>query len=91
MPKISVSEDSELAAEYPKKRMAKIQVTLKDGRALDHFQRTRKGDPENPLSDDELIAKYYELGRSVLKDSALDRLREQILNGHELPGAVKLR
>ena len=91
MPRISVSEDSELAAEYPKKRMARIQVTLNDGRSLHHFQKTRKGDPENPLSDDELIAKYYELGRSVLEESALDRQREQILYGQELPDAVSLR
>ncbi|MBV1788654.1 MmgE/PrpD family protein [Marinobacterium sp. D7] len=91
MPKISVSEDAELAAEYPKKRMARIQLTLNDGRSLHHFQKTRKGDPENPLSDDELISKYYELGRSVVEESALDRLREQILYSQELPGVVKLR
>ncbi|NVK42851.1 MAG: MmgE/PrpD family protein [Oceanospirillaceae bacterium] len=88
MQKVTVSEDTELAAAYPKRRMARLLVQLKDGRQIRHFQPTRKGDPEDPLSDEELIAKYNELAGSVLPRPQLEALRQNILYGAELPGPV---
>jgi 2-methylcitrate dehydratase PrpD len=87
---ISVSPDDELAAAYPAKRMARITVTTKDGRVLERFQKTRKGDPEDPLSDDELVAKFDELAASVIAPDDANALRETILYGGELPGQVPL-
>lgn len=89
MQKVTVSEDAELAAAYPKKRMAKLLISLKDGRRIHHFQETRKGDPEDPLSDEELIAKYDELAGSVLSEQQLSVLRQTILHTNELPGIVR--
>lgn len=88
--KVTVAEDQALTAAYPKKRMARIAVRLRDGRQLSHFQETRKGDPEDPLSDAELIAKYDELAGSVLSHEQLCALRETILYGNDLPGYVGL-
>jgi 2-methylcitrate dehydratase PrpD len=86
MHRVTVSEDAELASAYPKKRMARLLIQLKDGRHITHFQATRKGDPEDPLSDQELIAKYDELVGSVLPHEQLHALRQTILHGSELPG-----
>lgn len=88
MPKVTVSEDAELTAAYPKKRMAKLLVRLKGGREITHFQQTRKGDPEDPLSDAELIAKYNELAGTVLSEERLSILRNTVLYSDELPGFV---
>ncbi|MCP8687662.1 MmgE/PrpD family protein [Marinobacterium sedimentorum] len=88
MQRVTVSEDAELASAYPKKRMAKLLVQLKDGRQISHFQATRKGDPEDPLSDQELIAKYDELAGSILPHQQLQALRHTVLYGNELPGSV---
>ncbi|MBT2295333.1 MmgE/PrpD family protein [Pseudomonas fluorescens] len=89
MQKVTVTEDAELAAAYPKKRMAKLLVRLKDGRQINHFQETRKGDPEDPLSDEELVAKYDELAGSVLSQQQLIALRQTILYGDVLPGIIR--
>jgi 2-methylcitrate dehydratase PrpD len=90
MRKVSVTEDIELTSAYPGKRMAKIAVRLCDGQEITHFQKTRKGDPEDPLSDEELITKFDELAGSVLHKGALNDLRQTILNGTTLPGAAPL-
>ncbi|MHA6965135.1 MmgE/PrpD family protein [Zobellella denitrificans] len=90
MEKITVTEDPELTAEYPKKRMARIRVVLSTGEEFQHFQKTRKGDPENPLSDDELIAKYHELASSVLSQQTREELKELVLHGSSLPTRVPL-
>lgn len=89
MPKITVGEDAELAAAYPRRRMARLTVRLADGRQLDHFQATRKGDPEEPLTDAELIAKFDELAFGVLSPQVAAGLRENVLHGHDLPGQVQ--
>lgn len=90
MRKITVSEDPELAAAYPGKRMARVSVRLNDGQELSHFQKTRKGDPEHPLSDKELVAKFDELAGSVLSSDALTDLRQTVLDGTGLPGPAPL-
>ena len=46
----------------------------KDGRKLAHFQPTRKGDPEMPLTDAELNDKFLELAMPVLGDATSRRL-----------------
>lgn len=91
MPRISVSEDAELAAAYPSQRMAKIALTLRDGRVVTHFQKTRKGDPEDPLTDDELVAKFLELGGVAADLRDLHALRTTILSSDRLPGLIAVR
>lgn len=90
MEKVTVSEAPDLAAAYPRQRMARIIVTLTNGRKLGHFQPWRKGDPEDPLSDVEIIGKYDELAASVLATDVADCLRDEILHGQALPGGPAL-
>lgn len=90
LPLISVAKDEELAALYPRQRMALLRVILRDGRVLEHLQKTRKGDPEDPLSAAERAAKFDELAATVLARADADALRAAILTGHDLPGAVAL-
>ncbi|WP_186418202.1 MmgE/PrpD family protein [Bosea sp. CS1GBMeth4] len=90
MPKISVAEDAELAAAYPRRRQARLTVTLADGTRLEHYQGVRKGDPEAPLSDAELIAKFEELAGSVAGPADIAALRKTILESDRLPGRLPL-
>ncbi|WP_142781796.1 MmgE/PrpD family protein [Agrobacterium sp. T29] len=78
MDHITVTTDDEIAALYPRLRQAKIRVELLDGRVLEHHQETRKGDPENPLSDGELVEKFMELTSPLGVRSQL-ALKEKIL------------
>lgn len=88
MPRISVERAQDLAAEYPRKRMARLHLTLKDGRSLSRFQPSRRGDPDNPISRADLHAKYEELVSPVLPKAELERLRTTIFDGADLPDAV---
>ena len=79
MKRIALGVDPELDAAFPGRRAARIRMQLRDGRVLTHLQPTRKGDPEQPLSDSELEQKFLELAAPVLGQAAaaalLDRLK----------------
>ena len=67
--------DAELSRTFPRQRAARVEIELADGRKLAHFQPTRKGDPEMPLTDAELNEKFLELTTPVVGDvSARDLL-----------------
>lgn len=85
MPRVSVSLSPELASAYPRRRAAQVEVELNDGRVLTHHQPTRKGDPDMPLSDEELSAKFRELAVPVLGEDAAERLLARLWVGEELP------
>jgi 2-methylcitrate dehydratase PrpD len=67
--KVEVLADPVLSKGYPNQRAAEVEVELNDGRVLKHFQPTRKGDPEMPLSDDEVNDKFLELAMPVIGDA----------------------
>ena len=68
MKKISVAIDPELDAAFPKQRAARVSIVA-GGKRAEHLQPTRIGDPEAPLSDAQLEAKYLELAAPVLGDA----------------------
>ena len=55
--KVKVSEDPTLTAESPKKRIALVTATLKNGKKLSARVDYAKGDPENPMTEEELAEK----------------------------------
>ena len=91
MSRITVSESADLAAAYPSQRMARLEVTLRDGRRISHFQKTRKGDPEDPLTDAELTDKFAELAGTVLEPGSIEDLMQTILHSDRLPGLARFK
>lgn len=86
MPKIGYLRDPELEKNYPKEWPAWVRVTLNDGKEVSAHVRYPKGDPENPLSWDELIGKYQALTGAVWDQEkresvqgAVQRLEQQSL------------
>jgi 2-methylcitrate dehydratase PrpD len=59
---------------FPGKRAAHIHIQTRDGRSGEHLQPTRKGDPEEPLSDADLDEKFMELASPVIGDAAARQL-----------------
>jgi 2-methylcitrate dehydratase PrpD len=53
-------------ATFPRQRGATVTVVLTDGRGIMATRGTRKGDPDDPFSDEELRAKFDELAGAVL-------------------------
>jgi 2-methylcitrate dehydratase PrpD len=85
--KVEVVADPELSKGYPNQRAAQVEIELNDGRVLKHFQPTRKGDPEMPLSDDEVNAKFLELAMPVIGDVKSRELLEALWSLDRRPNA----
>lgn len=66
MAKVHLAEDAELTARFPGMRAARMSVRLKDGREFNHFQPYRVGDPESPLSDEQISDKFLELAAPAI-------------------------
>ncbi len=77
--------DPEISKGYPLKREAQVEVELNDGRKFSHFQPYRKGDPELPLTDEELNDKFTELAEPVLGKAAAAALLAQLWKTDKLP------
>ncbi|MET0680046.1 MAG: MmgE/PrpD family protein, partial [Burkholderiales bacterium] len=69
MRRVDGALDPELDATYPGQRAARVTSVARDGRRGEHLQPTRKGDPDAPLTDRELEAKYLELAAPVVGDA----------------------
>ena len=68
--KVSLKEDPGLTAAFPGQRAARVTITKAGGRRLEHFAPYRKGDPEAPLTDADIDAKFMELVAPVIGDKA---------------------
>ena len=66
MRRIEVALDPELDAGFPGRRAARVTIAARDGRREEWLQPTRIGDPDAPLSDAALDAKFRELAAPVL-------------------------
>lgn len=78
MNKLTLLEDAELTATFPKQRAARLKIKLKDGRVLEHYAPYRKGDPEAPLSDEDLNDKFMELSAPVIGEQRARDLMQKI-------------
>jgi hypothetical protein len=65
-----------------------VRLSLQNGRVLERFQPTRKGDPDAPLSDADLSAKFEELVAPVLGAGPASALLEALWHGDAVPGAL---
>lgn len=70
MRRVDVAVDPQLDAAFPAQRAARVSIEARDGRREEFYQPTRIGDPDAPLSDAQLEAKYLELAGPVLGEAA---------------------
>lgn len=78
MDNVEVVLDPELDAAFPNQRAARVTVETTDGRSETFYQPNRKGDPELPLTDRDLDAKFLELAAPVIGKAAADALLAQL-------------
>ena len=78
MARMELTVDPELDAAFPGKRAARITFEAKNGEKSHFMQPTRKGDPEQPLSDTELSDKFLELVQPVLGDTQAKALLQRL-------------
>lgn len=63
-------EDPEFSRRFPAERWARVRIELRDGRTYESDPAIARGNPENPLTDDEIVAKF----RSNASGLAGDRI-----------------
>lgn len=74
MERVSLFIDPSLDAIYPRFWPARVEVETTDGEIYSHRIDTPKGDPENPVTDAELDAKFLLLASATLGGDDPDRL-----------------
>jgi len=79
MKKVHVVLDEALDVGYPDKRGAAAKITTATGKTFESFLENAKGEPECPLSEDEISDKFLTLSGDVLKDRAL-KVRDLVLD-----------
>jgi len=78
MKKVHCVENPELDKVYPKQWPATVEIKTKDGRTFSTRIDYPKGDPENPLSWDELVEKFNGLTSSIYSKARRGKIVEQI-------------
>lgn len=82
--RITIAHDEELTRRFPGMMGSRIEIKLRDGTKRDCAVATAKGDPENPMSDEELDAKFLKLaGAAGINEDVAKDVSEQILSFHE--------
>ena len=72
---MTLTEHGAYNARFPAERWAHVTFWLDDGTRLTSAPAAARGNPENPLSDDELLEKYRLLAGPVLGRERAERLR----------------
>ncbi|MEM9045848.1 MAG: MmgE/PrpD family protein [Pseudomonadota bacterium] len=82
-------EDPELEADFPETRKARVTFLMKDGRRLVSPIMEPFGDPERPMSENQIRQKYRNWSRPILGDDRASRI-EAALDGIEFSGLSEL-
>lgn len=75
---ITLHEDAELSARFPAERWARVTLTLSDGATLASATTRARGNPDNPLPDDELRRKFRDCAEPVLGESRATLLERAV-------------
>ena len=61
-----IDEDAGFTAAFPERRIARVTIVLKDGQRLTSADTEAPGDPENPVSNADVRAKFHAYAEPVL-------------------------
>jgi 2-methylcitrate dehydratase PrpD len=75
-----LNEEAIYNARFPAERWAHVTFVLRDGSRFTSKPAIARGNPENPLSDDELLEKYHRLAEPVLGRKRTLKLRGMVEN-----------
>lgn len=78
MGKVVVTKDERIEKRFPKEWPARVTMDLEGGRRVEKVVAHPKGDPQNPLSWEELIAKFRSLAEPVIGRAGCDGVISQV-------------
>lgn len=84
--KVEIHEDEAFNARFPAERWARARLHLDSGEVIESADAEARGNPDTPLTDAEVIAKYQALAEPVLGSRAT-RLREVVMSLEARPAS----
>ena len=88
--KVEVVADPEIEALFPELQRVIVRIDTTDGRSFEKQIDYPKGDPRNPLTNEEIEEKFDALVRPVLSDERNGRLKEAVWNLETLDSITDL-
>jgi 2-methylcitrate dehydratase len=88
--KIRIVETDECNAGYPDGIPSRLIVRMRDGRELTRLVKYPHGHACDPLTDDEVVAKFRGLAAGVVSDATAQRIVQQVLALDELKDVAEL-
>ncbi len=88
--KIEVVADPEIEKVFPALQRVVVTITTNDGQSFTEQLDYPKGDPRNPLTDQEIEEKFSALADGVLSPQAQKKLKDAIWNLEKLGSVSKL-
>ena len=78
MSRVSCVEDSELDRVFPKQWPASVQIETEDGRRFSTRIDYPKGDPENPLTQEEVVSKFEDLTSAIYSEEKRQKIISRV-------------
>jgi 2-methylcitrate dehydratase len=88
--KVEVVADPEIEKVFPALQRVIVTITTTDGRSLTKQLDYPKGDPRNPLTDQEVEEKFAALAEGVLSPGAQKKLKDAIWNLEKIESVSRL-
>ena len=87
---VEIEVEPEIEATYPDRNGARVVLELRDGRTLEGFVEYAGGEPENPMSEEQLKAKFEALNGQLLPAGRCDEIFSACMRLEELDSVVRL-
>jgi 2-methylcitrate dehydratase len=88
--KVEVVADPEIEKVFPELQRVIVKITTKDGRDFSKELDYPKGDPRNPLTDEEIETKFDALASPIMSDNARRRLKDAVWNVEKMASITEL-
>jgi 2-methylcitrate dehydratase PrpD len=86
--RVHVRENPDFTACLPRERPTTVTVTCTDGRETSRHVRHGRGNPDDPLSPDEVVAKFRSNVSTVLSDEVAAQCADAWAFGHAVGGSL---
>ncbi|MCH8966941.1 MAG: MmgE/PrpD family protein [Planctomycetes bacterium] len=90
MAKVKVVADDEFEKAFPEKQCSRVTITTTDGRKVTHQVDVPKGDPRDPMTEDDLQVKFDALAEPVMSDKRRTELKDAVFTVDSLDDAGNL-